>query len=96
MTTVMRSNFERYNCVVFLDSMKRKTYIHLWPYMSIVIVNNLGESRPAYKSVLVLEINESYVFLIQSALKMASNVNPCDIWVVFGNQFFTKELLQTF
>ena len=47
MTSVMRSNFERYNCVIFLDAMKRKTNIHLWPYMSIVIVNDLGESHPA-------------------------------------------------
>ena len=74
--------------------MKRRTNIHLWPYVSIVIVNDIGEAQPVCKSVLMSEINESYVFLIQSALKMAPNVNILDIKVVFGDQFFTKELLQ--
>ena len=37
MTSVMRSNFERYSSSICLDAMKRKTNINLWPYMAIAL-----------------------------------------------------------
>ena len=46
MTSTMRSNFERFHGCIFLDAMRRKTNFHLWPYISIIIVNELGESQP--------------------------------------------------
>ena len=55
MTSVMRSHFERYHSVIFLDTMRTKTNIHLWPYISIVIVNDLGESYPVCESVMMSE-----------------------------------------
>ena len=87
--------FERFHTVIFLNAMKRKMNIHLWPYVSIVIVNDLEGAQPACESGLMSEINQAYEFLIQSALSMAPNVNINNMKVVFGDQFFTKELLQT-
>ena len=95
MTSVMRSHFERYHSVIFLDAMKKKTNMHLWPYMAVVIVNDLGESQPVCESIMMSEGNQSYKFLIRSALKMCVNVRSNDIKVVFGDEFFTKELIQT-
>ena len=95
MTSVMRSHFERYHSVIFLDAMKKKTNMHLWPYMAVVIVNDLGESQPVCESIMMSEGNQSYKFLIQSALQMCVNVRSNDIKVVFGDEFFTKELIQT-
>ena len=46
MTSIMRSHFERYHQCIFLDAMRRKTNPHLWPYMAVVIVNELGECHP--------------------------------------------------
>ena len=76
MTSIMRSHFERYQVVIFLDAMRRKTDVHLWPYMAIVIVNDMGEAQPVCESIMMSEIGPAYTFLIQSALKMAPNVNP--------------------
>ena len=76
MTSIMRSHFERYQVVIFLDAMRRKTNVHLWPYMAIVIVNDMGEAHPVCESIMMSEIGLAYTFLIQSALKMAPDVNP--------------------
>ena len=62
MTSVMRSYFERFHVVIFLDAMRRKTNAHLWPYMSVVIVNDLGESRPVCEAIMMGEQEQSYVF----------------------------------
>ena len=95
MTSVMRSHFEHYHSVIFLDAMKQKTNIHLWPYISVVIVNDLGESHPVCESVMMAEVNQSYTFLIQAALKMCPKVSPTQIKVVFGDEFFSQKLIQT-
>ena len=95
MTSVMRSHFERYHTILFLDVMRRKTNIHLWPYMSIVVVNDLGESQPVIEAVMMSERDESYKFIIESALKMAPNVFPKNVRVVFGDEFFTQDLIQS-
>ena len=60
-----------------------------------MIVNDHGEVQPVCEFVLMSEINQAYEFLIQSALRMAPNVNVNNIKVVFGDQCFTKELCQT-
>ena len=95
MTSVMRSNFERYHSVIFLDAMKRRTNVHLWPYMSVVIVNDLGESQPVCESVMMSEVNAAYTFLLQSSFKMCPKVKPNHIKVVFGDEFFNQNLIQT-
>ena len=95
MTSVMRSNFERYHSVIFLDTMKRRTNVHLWPYMSVVVVNDLGECQPVCESILMSEVNEAYTFLLQSAFKMCPKVKPLHIKVVFGDEFFNEKLIQT-
>ena len=95
MTSVMRSNFERYHSVIFLDAMKRRTNVHLWPYMSVVVVNDLGECQPVCESILMSEVNEAYTFLLQSAFKMCPKVKPLHIKVVFGDEFFNEKLIQT-
>ena len=95
MTSVMRSHFERYHTVIFLDAMKRKTNVHLWPYVSIVIVNDLGECQPVCESIMMAEVNEAYIFLLQSAFKMCPKVPPSNIKVVFGDEFFNQEMIQT-
>ena len=73
--------------------MRRKTNVHLWPYMSIVVVNELGEAHPAIEAIVMSEIDQAYKFLVKSALVMAPNVNPRNIKVVFGDQFFTPEII---
>ena len=93
MTSTMRSHFERYHNCIFLDTMRRKTNVHLWPYISIVIVNDMGEAQPVIEGFVTSELDEAYMFVINSALEMAPNVDPTNIGVVFGDQFFTKELI---
>jgi hypothetical protein len=39
------------------------------------------------------EIEESYIFLVQSTLQMCPNVKGEDVKVVFGDQFFTPEIV---
>ena len=95
MTSVMRSNFERYHSVIFLDAMKRRTNVHLWVYMSVVIVNDLGESQPVCESILMSEVNDAYTFLLQSSFKMCPKVKPRHIKVVFGDEFFNEKLIKT-
>ena len=53
MTSTMRSSFERFSGCIFLDAMHKKTNVHLWPYMSIVIVNDLGEAQPVIEGFLL-------------------------------------------
>ena len=65
MTSFMRSNFERYHKFLFLDAMRRKTNVYLWPYMSIVIFNDLGESKPIIEGIMMAEREESYNFMIK-------------------------------
>ena len=94
MTSVMRSHFEKFNVCLFLDAMRRKTNVHLWPYMAVVIVNEMGEAHPVCESIIMSEVEQAYVFLVKSALEMAPNVDPNNIRVVFGDQFFTPPLIQ--
>ena len=84
MTAHMISHFELYHSCIFLDAMRRKTNVHLWPYMSIVVVNEIGEAHPVIEAIVMSEIDEAYKFLVQSALSMAPNVNSDNIRVVFG------------
>ena len=63
--------------------------------MSVVIVNELGESQPVCESILMSEVNEAYIFLLQSAFKMCPKVKPHNIKVVFGDEFFNENLIQT-
>ena len=95
MTSVMQYHFERYHTVIFLNAMKRRTNIHLWPYLSIVIVNDLGESQPVFESIMMAEANESYVFLLTSPFKMYPKVHPLYVKVVFGDEFFNNVLIET-
>ena len=60
MTSTMRSNFERFHGCVFLDAMRRKTNFHLCPYISIVIVNKLGDSQPVILGFSTSEIDSLY------------------------------------
>ena len=74
--------------------MKRRTNIHLWHYISSVIVNDLGECQTVCESILMSEVNEAYTFLLQSAFKMCPKVKPLHIKVVFGDEFFNEKLIQ--
>ena len=96
MTSTMRYNFERFHCCVFLNAMRCKTNFHLWPYISIVIVNELGESQPVIEGFFTSEIDQAYIILVQSALQMAPNVDPKIIQAVFADQYFTQDIIISF
>ena len=96
MTSVMRSKFEKYHKVLFLDAVRRQTNVYLWPYMSVVIVNDLGEAQPIIEGIMMAEREESYKFMIKCALEMSPNVYPKNIKVVFGDEFFTQDMMKSF
>ena len=43
-----------------MDAMKKKTNVHLWPYMSVVIVNDVSDAHPVIEGVIMSEVDTSY------------------------------------
>ena len=43
MTSVMRSNFEKFSQYISVDAMKRKTNENLFPYMAIVVTDDMNK-----------------------------------------------------
>ena len=95
MTSIMRSNLERYSSSICLDAMKRKTNVHLWPYMAIALVDELGRVCVGCEALCIQERHEAYQFVISSAFQMAPNVSPQSIKSVFSDEFITLKLLDT-
>ena len=90
MTSKMRSSFERFHGCIFLDFMRRKTNVHLWPYISIVIVNELEEAQPVIEGFFTSELDQAYIFIVKAELEMAPNVCSKNIGVVFVDKFFLR------
>ena len=44
--------------------MRRKKNVHLWPYMAVVIVNEMGDAHPVCESIIMSEVEQAYVFCV--------------------------------
>ena len=49
MTSVMRSNFERFGDLLCLDAMQKRTNTHFWPYIALVVLNDLHKPTVVYE-----------------------------------------------
>ena len=93
MTSVMRSNFERYSQFICIDAMKKKTNVSLFPYMSITVLDEMNKVQVCCEALVMQERKEAYTFMIRLALSMAPKVDPDRIKNVFGDKFITRSLL---
>ena len=66
MTSVMRSNLERFRSYISLDAMKRKTNVHLRVYFGVVIKNEFSRSVVCCESLMFGETRAVCTFLIKS------------------------------
>ena len=71
MTSVMRSNFEKKSQFICLDSMMKKTNKHLMPYMSVVIIDDLGNVQVCCEALMIGETFDAYMFMLNACFRMA-------------------------
>jgi len=89
MTGTMRDNFKRFGSFLSLDAMKRVTNTFLWPYFSVVMVNDLNKNCIGSEGIIISERTDAYKFLIDATLDMAQGVRKKeDINCICGDGFF--------
>ena len=95
MTGSMRDNFKRFGSFISLDAMKRATNTFLWPYFSVVMINELNKNCVASEGIIISERVDAYKFLVQSTIDMGQNIrNKEDIYCVSGDGFFDDNSLK--
>ena len=77
-----------------MDTMKRGLNKWLWPYMAIVMYNELNKVCIGCKSILLTERNRAYEFLVHFLLKNAPERPAEEVLVVSGDGFFTQKKLK--
>ena len=76
MTATMRDNVVRFGSFIPLDTMKRGINKWLWPYMAIVMYNELSMICLACKSMMLAERTQAYAFLCRFILKTRLLAKP--------------------
>ena len=88
MTSVMGSILYQFGSFINVDFMKRKTNIHLWPYIGPVVMNDLKKKCVIYKSIMLEERNTKYYFVLKSIFLMAPNYKKHNFKVIYADGFF--------
>ena len=71
-TAVMRDNFEQFGGYICIDAMKRHINTLDWPYISVVMNNELNNVYVTCEAILFSERIEGYKSIIQFILKNTS------------------------
>ena len=93
MTSVMKSNLYSCGCLISVDFMKRKTNVHLWPYIGPVVMNELKRICVVCKSFMLEGRLSAYYFVLESIFLMAPNFPNDNLIVIYTNGFFSKDIL---
>ena len=60
MFSVMRSNLYQFGSFINVDFMKRKTNVHLWPYIEPVVMNKFKNTWVICESLMFEERNTAF------------------------------------
>ena len=74
--------------------MKRKTNFNLFPYMSIVVIDDMKKVQVCCEALIISESHEGYNFMIDSAFAMVPKVSPQQIKCVYADEFITESVLE--
>ena len=73
--------------------MKKKTNFNLFPYMSIVVIDDLQKVQVCCEALIVSERHDGYSYMLNSAFNMAPKVSRKNIKCVYGDEFITQTIL---
>ena len=94
MTSHMRSNCERFGCAISIDAMKRGVTDMGWPYISVTGLNEAGKVCLMIESIIIVESQDAYHWLISNMFKMCPMRKPDSYHVVFGDGFFSAKMIR--
>ena len=94
MTSVMRANLIRFGSFICLDAMKRRTNVHMWPYIGPTVMNDLKKSVVCCESFVLEERHDAYAFVLSSMFDMAPQFPRENLKVIFGDEFLTEKILE--
>jgi hypothetical protein len=77
-----------------MDTMMRRINKWLWPYMSIVMYNELNKICVACEAIMLAERSHAYMFMVKFLFENAPGRRPQDVLVVAGDGFFTQAKIE--
>ena len=83
MTAAMRKNLIRFGHMMFLDAQMRAFNQLCWPYIGIVLINNLNRICLCCEAIVIGETLEIYVWLLRMLDVMVQEWNLLDLKIVF-------------
>ena len=95
MTAVMRSNFERFSQFICIDSRKSKTNPNLFPYMSVVVLDEMNKVQVCCEALIKEEMHDAYIFMLNSAFEMCPLLEREHVKCVYGDEFITQNILDS-
>jgi len=95
-TATMRDNYERFGGYISLDTMKRGINKWLWPYMAVVMYNEMKSVCLGCEGIMIGEKEGAYDFMCKFLIKCSPGRNPEDVHVVAGDGFFGQQMIVKF
>lgn len=95
-TATMRDNYERFGGYISLDSMKRGINKWLWPYMAVVMYNEMKNVCLGCEGIMIGEKEGAYNFMCKFLIEKSPGRDAEDVNVVAGDGFFGQELISQF
>ena len=92
----MRDNFERFGGYISLDTMKRSIRKWLWPYMSVVMYNELNMMCIGCEGIMCGERADAYEFMCSFLLSNSPGRPAKEVNVVAGDGFFSQIMINRF
>ena len=93
-TAVMRDNFERFGGYICIDAMKRHINTLDWPYISVVMNNELNNVCVACEAILFAERIEGYKSIINFILKNTNKRTKEDIYVLAADGIMEQSIVK--
>ena len=95
-TATMRDNYERFGGYISLDTMKRGINKWLWPYMAVVMYNEMKSVCLGCEGIMIGEKEGAYDFMCKFLIECSPGRNPEDVHVVAGDGFFGQQMIVKF
>ena len=92
--SVMRDNFERFGGYICIDAMKRHINTLDWPYISVVMNNELNNVCVACEAILYSERIEGYKSIIQFILDNNNKRKKEDIYVLAADGIIEQSVVK--
>ena len=94
MTTEMKLNLIRYGYVLYLDAQKRPFNKVGWPYIGIVVLNNMNEVCVCCEVICIGETIAMYTWILQTLQELEKGFNLSQVRIIFGDGLITMSLLK--